>query len=432
MSITTTPSASTPSADGQAVQPNRPVAVSELKRAWTAVQAGEFRQPHRRAASPNLHGVSAAGDSTLVEPYDEELADKHHDLDQGSQDIQSDEDGVGDLTEGLRGRRVSSDPNSRWMPVAGERVVPVVAAAGSVGCSTIAIALATAAASGTADGTSRVVECSSAHTSGLAAASTAELGRHESGWVQGMREAVLLERTGEVLLSLDEVAAPAPLDDPESGGEGRARRARPNRPTGAGALTVIDTGWDVGQLAASGSWVGHLIRTAPVVVVVARPTIPGFRRLEAALELLEHHDHAHGLDRGTAAPATLVAVIGGRRKRWAKGVEHSAGPRTRAALREERVHEIPEDRQLGVTGLNSTPLPPALLAAADQLLREALSAQHGAQLGAPPTGRPYDVDDLPQLPGVTPADDEATASTTHHLDAEPHDGTGTNPEGTAR
>lgn len=419
MSITSTSSVSTPS---HATQPNRPVAVSELKRAWTAVQAGEFRQSHSRATSPDLGG------STTVEPYDDVPADEHHQHHEGDQDIedvQPDGDGVHDLTEGPRGRRAWSDPSSRWLPAAGERVVPVVAAAGSVGCSTIAIALATAAASGS-DGTSRVVECSSAHTSGLAAASTAELGRHESGWVQGMREAVLLERTGEVLLSLDEVATPAPLDSPEGGGTGTARRGQPNRLTGADAVTVIDTGWDVGQLAATGSWVGHVTQTAPIVIVVARPTIPGFRRLEAALELLEH-----GFDRGIAAPATLVAVVGGRRKRWVKGVEHSAGPRTRSALREQRVHEIPEDRQLAVAGLNSAPLPPALLAAADQLLREALSAQHGAQLGVPPAGRPHDVDDLPQLLGASPSSEEAAASTTHHLEAEPHPGIGTNPEGTA-
>lgn len=429
MSITSTLRASP-----QDAQASRPVAVSELKRAWTAVQAGEFRQPQRRAAF--IDRGTSTGDSTPVELYDGHLTDQHHDDDQ---DIHPDEGAVGSLTEPLSPRRASTPvPNSWWMPAAGERVVTVVGAAGSVGCSTVAIALAAAASSGgPADRTSRVVECSSAHTSGLAAASTAELGRHESGWVQGMREAVLLERTGEVLLGLDEVAPPAPLDDPEGGRTGTASRGHLDHLTGAEALTVIDTGWDIEQLAATGSWVGQLTRTAPVVIVVARPTIPGFRRLEAALELLEHHDHAHGLNRGLAGPMTLVAVVGGRRKRWAKGVEHSAGPRTRAAMREKRVHEIPEDRQLAGTGLNSAPLPPALLEAADQLLHEALAALDAADV--PPTGQigpaagRRDVgDDLRQLPGTSPPNKEATPRPTGHLDAEPYQGTDTNPEGTAR
>ena len=290
----------------------------------------------------------------------------------------------------------------------------VVGAAGSVGCSTVALAVATAGAAGSTFGGTRpvivrVVECSSAPSSGLAAASTAELGRHESGWVQGMREAVLLERTGAVLVGPDEVAVPVLLGDGvgvdnATGRSGRGRSAdATDGSSGAEALTVIDTGWDIGQLVATASWVGHHTRTAPVVIVVARPTIPGFRRLEAALELLDHHNEPEDRAGDAVSPVTLVAVVGGRRRRWAKGVEHSAGPRTRDAVRENRLHEIPEDRQLAVTGLDSTPLPPALLAAAGHLLHQALWT---LVAGTPPigqtTGRHHDVDDLPQLPGPSP------------------------------
>ena len=403
MSVTSTPRVAPEAIQSPASAP-RPVAVSELKRAWTAVRAGEFRQPqtrpHRtRSAEPPVANSARAGEAA------------------GIQDL-------GYRIAAAVDRMATDLSEQHWAPSPGERVIPVVGAAGSVGCSTVAIAVATAAATGsTFTGRSRVVECSSAHASGLAAASTAELGRHESGWVQGMRGSVLLERAGEIMLGLDEVAIPAPL----AGAAGSVRpgcwlpeaRAESGE---AEALTVVDTGWDVGQVVATTTWVGEQTRNAAVVIVVARPTIPGFRRLEAALELLEQRgDHADSRQAARTTPVTFVAVVGCRRKRWAKGVEHSAGPRTRAALRGNRVHEIPEDRHLAVTGLRSAQLPPGLLASADQLLHAALADP----------GRHRDVDDLPQLTGA-PANERATASTTDHLDAEPHDRTGTNPEGTAR
>ena len=256
----------------------------------------------------------------------------------------------------------------------------MVGAAGSAGCSTVALALATAAAESThARGavalSGRVVECCSAPASGLAAASSAELGRHESGWVRGTRGQVLLERVGEVLASPGQVPAPASLREDDQVRDGQLSDGQLGDAGGAECLTVIDTGWEVGQLVAGGGWLGDVVRRAPVVVVVARPTIPSFRRLEAALELLE-------ADHGASAQ---IAVLGGRRKRWAKGVEHSAGPRTRAALREDRVHEIPEDRHLAVAGLSSVGLPPGLVAAAERLLGAALAEDQG--LG-PASARP--------------------------------------------
>ena len=72
-----------------------------------------------------------------------------------------------------------------WDPA--EPVLPVVGAAGGTGASTLALALATAAGG-------RVVECAGVTASGLVAAPTAELGRHDSGWLQGTRGTVLIER----------------------------------------------------------------------------------------------------------------------------------------------------------------------------------------------------------------------------------------------
>ena len=107
-------------------QAMRPVGVDELRRAWLAVQAGDFRRPH-----PKQRAVAPASPAASVE----------------------------------------------WTPASDELVIPVVGAAGSCGATTVALALATAA-----KGRARVVECASASLSGLAAASTAELGADDHGW----------------------------------------------------------------------------------------------------------------------------------------------------------------------------------------------------------------------------------------------------------
>jgi hypothetical protein len=150
------------------VDARRVVSVPELQRAWRAVQAGKFRHESSAAAA-----------------------------------------------------RADVIPNSRtWAPGNAEQVLPVVACAAASGASTIALALASAAG-----GSARILECRSGATSGLAAASTAELGLHPSGWGRGMRGDVLLERAGGLLTRIDEVPLPSV----------------PDRPL---ALTVLDVGWD--------------------------------------------------------------------------------------------------------------------------------------------------------------------------------------------
>ncbi len=379
----------------------RPVAVSELKRAWSAVQGGEFRHARARDIEPTQlrglderHGPGEETDDSPAGP----APDSPMPVPQPSTLL--DEPG-------------SQPGGQRWVPAPGERVLPVLGAAGSAGCSTVALSLATAAVDhADARWMSRVVECCSAPASGLAAASTAELGHHESGWVQGTRGGVLLERASRVLGCAGDVPAPAPRSHDETEGA---------HDSGSQSLTVVDTGWEVGHLLAGDGWLAELVRQAPIVVVVARPTIPGFRRLEAALELLEAE---HGV-------VTQIAVLGGRRKRWAKGVEHSAGIHTRLALREGRLHEIPEDRHLAVAGLSSEPLHPGLVAAGQQLLTAALSTSFtplisstNARVTAPVLGGGRDVDDH----GTTShLGGSAESSTTQsHLDADTRLGTGTN------
>jgi hypothetical protein len=256
------------------------VSVAELQRAWHAVKSGQFRRA-----------------------------------------VQEDSP----TTQSLRAQIVPS-----WTPSRNERVLPVVRCASAYGATTFALALATAA-----NTDARVVECSSATTSGLAAASTAELGAHPSGWVQGSRGDVLLQRTGVALASLHDVPSPMPADK--------------------GTLTVLDAGWELGQVLNTPSWVAAQLSQAAAVVVVTCATVPGLRHLEGALALLD----------GTP---TVVAVVGPPRKRWPKPVQHSAGALTRAADHAGRLVVIPWDRRLAVAGLDSTPLPEALLDAAAAVL----------------------------------------------------------------
>lgn len=279
--------------------PSRPVSVEELKRAWAAVQAGEFRR-HQRT--------------------------------------------VDDVRDPACGRQDPAAPPVTWAPATGERVLPVVGAIGSVGATTVALAVALAGRS--AGEPARVVECSPVTASGLAAASTAELGVHETGWRQGTREDVLLERGSEVLVAVDEVPTPT-------------------HPERRFALTVLDVGWELGQVLATPSWLSQTVRTATAVVVVAAATVPGFRRLEVAVDLL-------GPDR------VIAAVVGPRRKKWAKAVEHSTGAHTRRLLSADRVVEIPPDRGLAVGGVDSSPLPAPVLTAAGRILdRTSLPAPPG-------------------------------------------------------
>ncbi len=257
------------------------VSVDELKRAWSAVQAGRFRTGNR-------------------------------------------------VTRELR-EPTPPHAGTEWEPGAGERVLPVIGCVGSCGASTMSLALAGAAAL-----PARVVECTSVTASGLVAASTAELGLHESGWTRGTRDGVLLERASNVLVSIQEVPTPSV----------------PDRII---ALTVLDVGWEIGQVLTTPAWLGEQVRSADLVILVTTATVPGLRRLEGALELL-----------GTS---TCAAVIGPKRKKWPRAAEYSAGPRIRALDQAGRLVDVPQDRALAIAGLDATPLPTPLLEAAATLLR---------------------------------------------------------------
>lgn len=213
-----------------------------------------------------------------------------------------------------------------------EPVLPVISCSGGAGATTTALAIATAAKA------SRVVECCSVTASGLAASPTAELGQAPEGWSRGTRDSVLIERSCEVFTGPQEVNLPA---DAPAGCE----------------LTVLDVAWDLSLVLASPSWLSDQILSAPVVVVVGRATVPGLRRLEGALALLEE------------GPTVIAAVVGPRRKKWPRVLQGSMGALTRRLDAEGLLIDIPHDTHLALTGLTGRAIPTPLISAASHLLR---------------------------------------------------------------
>nr|MDQ3382837.1 hypothetical protein [Actinomycetota bacterium] len=259
------------------------VSVGELQRAWHAVQQGQFRRP------------------------------------------------AGDLTNGRLRRRASQvQEDPAWDP--GAPVLPVLGCHGSTGCTTVAVAVATALAQPV-----RVVECSPAGSSGLAGFATAELGATGTGWVRGHRDQVVLDRLEHGYASPDQIPVPDP--DPQEGP----------------SLNVLDTGWGIGAVALSPGWVRSTVMDAQALILVTTATVPGLRRLEGALHELDPHRRR-----------LAVAVQGPRRRRWPREVAHCVGPRTEALL-EEALAEVPHDSGLAVRGLDTSPLPGGVLAAATKI-----------------------------------------------------------------
>ena len=114
------------------------------------------------------------------------------------------------------------------------------------------------------------------------------------------------------------------------------------------SLTILDTGWEAGQLLSSRSWIAETVRSVVHLVLTTRATTPGMRRLGGVLDLLS------GVrDLGQV----MVAVIGPRRKKWNRGLEHAAVSAVRSVLDAGNCVEIPEMAALAVAGLDSRPLP---------------------------------------------------------------------------
>ncbi len=217
--------------------------------------------------------------------------------------------------------------DAEWAPAPAELVVIVIGCHGGAGASTVALGLAISWVD------ARVVECCSAAASGLAAVASADLGATSNGWLQGSLGSVLIERRSDPIVSPSDCPAP-------SAGERR--------------VTIVDCGGDVAALVSGEGWLGDLVRREPVVVLVARPTVPGLRRLEAAAGLL--------------GPDRVVAVLVGVEKRWPRHVEQTLGTASRTLRATGRLLGLPHDPTLAVQGLTSDPLPAPILAGCSSML----------------------------------------------------------------
>lgn len=217
---------------------------------------------------------------------------------------------------GLEGR----GRGATWTPAEGERLLPVVGAHGTAGASTLALAIATMAAP------ARVVECAPTTRSGLVGAATAELGRRD-GWLRGTRDQVVLERWDDE----DPVKSPTPLASDLS-------------------MTVVDVGSHVPDRSDQ-PWLAETLDGVGPVIVVGDLTLPGIRRIQQALS--------------TPWRRSWVVAL--------RGPKPQRSPRyLRRALEDidsslPLVH-VPDDPRLRLRGVDIDPLPPPLLAAAQQIL----------------------------------------------------------------
>lgn len=241
----------------------------------------------------------------------------------------------------FRTGRAAGHPRRRaaqisWQPA--EQVIIVAGAAPRVGSTTVALAVTEVA-----EGPARVVEAAPMHTTGLAAATTAELGVTTTGWRQASRGRVFIERT---TVSYDD---PADVPPPE--------------PTDR-ALTVIDVGWDLNRLKNCGGWLGDLLDSAPLVLVTAA-TAPAIRALDAALFV-------------TGRPAeTTCVVVGARPKKWPRQLQLAITGAIENVADAGRLHTVPEVRALALTGLTTDSLPPHLVAACAPILDHAVVPTKG-------------------------------------------------------
>jgi hypothetical protein len=219
-------------------------------------------------------------------------------------------------------------PAVAWRPPRG-RIIPVLSCGGGVGASTTALALTEAT-----DARCRLIECAPTAASGLAGASTAELGDTGDGWRRGTRDHVLIDRISHGALTPVDLPVPAGSDLD---------------------LSIVDVARPAEAVLATECWLRELLVRGEPLLLVATATMPGLRRLETTLTLLaDHRDVSH----------CVVAVLGPRLARWPRPVRHSTGPRTSALEETGRLVAIPCDRRLAITGPDTAPLPSAVVAAA--------------------------------------------------------------------
>lgn len=222
---------------------------------------------------------------------------------------------------------------STWRTEPGEAPILVLGCSGSAGTSTVALMVAEAFPR------SRLVECAPGAGSGVAGASTAELGEAEHGWIEGTRGEVRIQRRRDQIATPDEL--PRPLS------------------CWPGAISVVDSWWGLRRVLAGHGWLAELARSCPRVILVTRATVPGLRQLEGDLALVE-------TDRCWAVTTGIAP------RRWSREADHSMGPRARQLRRSGRLVDLPYSSALALAGITMLPLPRSFHNPASLLKRELL------------------------------------------------------------
>jgi hypothetical protein len=207
----------------------------------------------------------------------------------------------------------------------------VVGCHGGAGASVVALAVAQAAAE--FGRCVRLLDCASAERSGLLTAADADLGAGGAGWRRGRRGGLLIDRVAGQLTSIADVPVPS------------------QEPLTRAGITVVDTGWGAGEVLSPGTWLAQAAPSA-AVVLVARASVPGLRKVEQALAI---------------APGAPVLALRGPR-RWQRSVRASAGAQVLLAQGSGRVVTVATDRHLAASGITGAPLPRAVLEAGRQIL----------------------------------------------------------------
>ena len=285
----------------------------ELRAAAAALAAGKFATPATRPSTPET-----------AEDQDQQAT------------LESTAATEGERDRGPRGDGYTPSPGAtaRLSTGAGP-LVRVRAANAGAGASTIALALADVA---DADGIrTRVLDAAAPTWSGLLGATVTELGAAE-GWRRGRRgDGVLIDRVEEPVRVPGEVPSPRSVDGVD--------------------LTVLDAGWSMRELAASGA--GSWVATTPAraEVLVTRPHGLALSQTEVALADLEDQ-----LARG----GVVVVVVGAAR--WNDREFAPAGRLLRAARQQEAVLFAPLLPAKALPGLGPDPLPKQLTSSSQRLL----------------------------------------------------------------
>lgn len=214
-------------------------------------------------------------------------------------------------------------------PVSGPAVLVLSAHPGS-GASTVAAAVAEGFCA--RGHRTRLIDCADPARSGLAAATTVELGVHADGWRRGRRDEVPVDRLAWPAGHVDDLPYPVGGTDHPS------------------EVLLVDAGRPAADVLACSGWIGGLAAAAELLVV-CRASVPGVYHAAALLQSLDR-------------PA-VVAAVGAARLPGV--VAAGLSPVLRAARDRGRLVGVPADRRLQISGLTADPLPKPIAGAGRRL-----------------------------------------------------------------